>query len=113
VPGWLNEGLAQWVEASFLDDRGARVRRAREKLVGAELFTLTELAGSLASWRDEERIARAYAQSLAFVAYLEHHYGERLVIELVEGYSADRDAATTFLERTGVGLDAVLDDFAD
>ncbi|MDP6540471.1 MAG: hypothetical protein QF903_05785 [Planctomycetota bacterium] len=113
VPGWLNEGLAQWVEAAFLDDRGSRVRRAREKLAGTELFTLDELAGSLATWRDEEAIARAYAQSLAFVAYLEHHYGERLVIELVEGYAADRDAATTFLERTGIPLDAVLTDFAD
>ena len=113
VPGWLNEGLAQWVEAPFLDDRGARVRRARAKLKGASLFSLEELAGSLATWRDEERIARAYAQSVAFVAYLEHHFGERLVIELIEGYGVDRDGAQTFHERTGVTLEGVLADFAE
>lgn len=82
VPGWLNEGLAQWLE----DERPAeRVRRAHERLAGSELFPIERLQGSLAAWPDAGQIALAYAQSLALVAHVAEHYGEDVLRAMVRG----------------------------
>src|SRR6187402_2568619 len=81
VPGWLNEGLAQWLEP----ERARDLEQARAALAGSDPIPLEELQGSLARWQDEARIARAYAQSLAFVDYLARQYGERIPVALVAG----------------------------
>ena len=110
VPGWLNEGLAQRLEWPFLPDRQASATRALDRLAGHELFTLDRLQGSLASWKDKTEIQRAYAQSLAFTAHLEHHYGERVLYEMVAGCKEGKTCEETFRLRTGVELSVVLGD---
>lgn len=110
VPAWLNEGLAQWLEHESPSERGAAVSRARALLAGTELFPLEALKGTLASWQDPEEIARGYAQSLALISFIEHWYGERVLIELVEGCGAGKSCEETFEARIGVGLPGVLSD---
>jgi len=110
VPAWLNEGLAQWHERLHLDERAAGVKRARERLAGKELFTLEELRGSLAGWSEREKIELGYAEALALVAYLERWYGERVLYEMVAGCGEGHTCEETFLGRTGVELEAVVED---
>ena len=112
VPGWLNEGLAQLEEPPFRNERLPLERRAKERLRGRTLFALDELTGSLASWSDREKIQTAYAQSLAFVAYLQRQHGERVVIEMIEGCGRGISPAATFRTRIGVELDVMLEDLA-
>ncbi len=109
VPGWLNEGLAQ-----LLEEEPPRVEKrvelARRRLRGAELFSLERLQDSLATWSDSEEIARAYAQSLAFVDFLEKNFGAGELRKLLEGCKAGEDVDATFRERNGHGLDVYLGD---
>ena len=108
VPGWLNEGLAQWLEL----DRGEALGVARSELAGVEPFPLSELEGSLASWKDERAISYAYAQSLLFCDHLARQYGERLVFQMVEGCAEGASPARTFREATRVELDVAAGDLA-
>lgn len=112
VPGWLNEGLAQWLEQVSPAERDRRVAEARRALAPDTLFDLDRLAGSFVRWTDLGALRRAYAQSLAVVAHVAGHYGERLVFELVEGCAAGRSCAATFQARTGVAFATVLEDLA-
>ena len=109
VPGWLNEGFAQWFEL----DREARLRRARERIGEGELFTLDELSGSLARLGDAEDIARAYAQSLLLVDHLDRFYGERLLGSLIEACGEGATPEERFRERRGFALSTVVSDLAD
>jgi hypothetical protein len=109
VPGWLNEGLAQWLE----DGRERALEAARTDLAGTELFPLERLQGSLASWDDERAISLAYAQSLLLTDHITRHYGERLVFEMVEGCATGQTPAATFEEKTRVVLSVVLSDLSD
>lgn len=110
VPGWLNEGLAQWLEESFDTDRAQRVRRARRSLVGQAPFALVRLEDSLAGWSDPAQIALAYSQSLALVDHVQRWYGERLLYEMVAGCAEGRSPAATFRSRTHVDLEEVQRD---
>jgi len=112
VPAWLNEGLAQWMEESSSSARQAAVDRARATLSGAELFTLDELAGNLATWEDAAAIERAYAQALAFVAYAERQYGATVLFAMVTGCREGTSAEDSFRARIGIPLSAVLEDLA-
>jgi tetratricopeptide (TPR) repeat protein len=109
VPGWLNEGLAQWLE----DGRERGLEAARAELAGHELFSLERLQGSLASWDDADAISLAYAQSLLLTDHIAHHYGDRLVFQMVEGCLAGTSPADTFRERAQVDIEVVLGDLAD
>jgi len=112
VPGWLNEGLAQWHEEVFLDRRAADVQRARKRLQGEELFPLERLHGSLATWTDEEDIARGYAQALALTNFIARWYGEGTLYEMAEGVGKGKTCEEVFKLRIGVDLDAVVADLA-
>jgi len=112
VPGWLNEGLAQYLDASIHlnPHRTESVRRARESLRGKELFPLDELAGSLASWTDTEAIALAYAESLAVVDFIAREYGVEALRQMIEGCASDEGVEAAFLRWTGgVPLGEVLE----
>lgn len=109
VPGWLNEGLAQWLE----EQRDEAVLRARRDLAGRELFPLERLQGSLASWSNEAEIALAYSQSLLLCWHIARQYGERVLFQMVEGCKAERTPAQTFEQLTRVALDLALADLAD
>ncbi len=109
VPGWLNEGLAQWLET----DPGlaaANARLAAAVGAGLELYPLETLQGSLAAWDDADEIALAYAQSLAIVSYVARQWGEGVLLALVRAPAQGRSVAEVFEERTGVPLSFVLED---
>jgi hypothetical protein len=108
VPGWLNEGLAQWLE----DERQRLLSASRQALAGAELFPLERLQGSLASWSDAGEIARAYAQSLLLVDHIAREYGERVLFELVLGCRKGEVPAATFERLAGIELETALADLA-
>jgi hypothetical protein len=114
VPGWLNEGLAQWLEWSGREEsnRGAALEEARGRLDHGAVFDLARLGGSLASWTDREEIRRAYAQSLAFVAQLLESFGREDVILVLRGCAAGKDVAVVFQERSGLALETVFADWA-
>ncbi len=112
VPGWLNEGLAQWLEAQP-GTRALEVQTARGKLTAATLFSLAELKGSFAGWSDEAKITRAYAQSLAFVDFLVTWYGEHVLFELVRGCGEGESPAQSFAAKTARELDATLVEFRE
>jgi tetratricopeptide (TPR) repeat protein len=103
VPGWLNEGLAQLHEEDSPDLAGARTA-----LAGAELFPLEDLQESLATWNDPDAIARAYAQSLAFVAFLREHVGDGGLAALLTGCREGKKPA----EIAGVPLETYLSDLS-
>jgi tetratricopeptide (TPR) repeat protein len=109
VPAWINEGLAQWLEDR---NRVQRVELARERLAGKPLFALSDLQRSFTTLGDEEQIATAYAQSLAFLASLEQWYGDQVLFEMLRGCGTGRTCEETFLERTAQDLDIIAADFA-
>lgn len=108
VPGWLNEGLAQ-----LLDATDPPVENARRTLQGHTLFTLDELAGSLASWSDRDAILRAYAQSLLLVHRIATDYGEQALLVMVAGCTDDTAVGDSFEAWTQVPLDFVVERLAD
>jgi len=112
VPGWLNEGLAQYLEAPFSSGRTQDIERSKRKLHGQTLFNLEKLGGSLATWDDTEAIKLAYAQSLVFVDYLDRMYGQQILFDMVAGCKGGVMPVATFKTRIGIDLAVVLEDFA-
>jgi hypothetical protein len=81
VPGWFNEGLAQWLSG----EREGALLRASTLFEGAAaqpFFTEQELSGSFSSWTDTDKVKRAYTQSVVLVNALADRYGERLLASL-------------------------------
>jgi len=113
VPAWLDEGLAQLLEADAPPGREARLAAARARLASGELFPLERLREGIARWTDPDRIRRAYDQSLCFVAWLEREYGERVAYEMVTGCGAGKPPRETFPMRTGIALDVALETLRD
>ncbi len=99
VPGWLNEGLAQYLEGPERP-----LEAARRRLAGHELFPLERLEGNLAGWSDPEAIARAYAQSLLLVDLIAGQYGEEALRRMVAGCEEERTPAESFEAWTSVPL---------
>ncbi len=89
VPGWLNEGLAQ-----FLEDGRPKIEEARERFGEGPLFPLERLEGSLAGWEDPLEISRAYAQSLLIVERVARDWGDealrRMVLSCGDGILPER-----------------------
>ncbi len=109
APGWLNEGLAQFLEPEYLDERSGRWRRACERLAGTDPFPLEQLEGSLSGWQDAKAVTRAYDQSLAFTGWIERHWGDRTLVRLVREAAS---VADSFQAHTGVPLSGVFADFS-
>lgn len=104
VPGWLNEGLAQYLDTScdWTDDfRRESVQLAREALRGETLFSLEELAGSLARWTDRAAITKAYAESLVVVDYIAHQWGEDALRAMLAGAKQGEGADAAFQRWSG------------
>ena len=112
VPGWLNEGLAQWLDYSSFPNsrRSEQVKNARARLAGSELFSFTQLTGSLSTWQDRDAIARAYAESLSIVAFIDRYYGRDALIHMVARAREEGGIESAFRDRTGVDLSTILID---
>ena len=110
VPGWLNEGLAQWLERGRQGPAAADLERARKAMGTARPFPLDQLRGSLATWEDPKAIERAYAQSLLLVAHIESHFGALLLQEMIEGGPQGVSPRAVFKARVGLELDSLLED---
>jgi tetratricopeptide (TPR) repeat protein len=108
VPGWLNEGLAQWLEFPFVVDRGRAVEAARVRLRGAKLVPLGELQSSLGENRTDAEVALAYTEALALCGWIESSFGERLLFDMVTASKTDEGWRGVFRSRTGTDIDAVL-----
>jgi len=92
VPGWLNEGLAQWLQRAPAAD----LRRARGALRGQAWIELSSLRGSLTGLPDTATVTRAYAQSLALCAYLEQQHGRAVLLAMVAGCKRGESVDATF-----------------
>lgn len=112
VPGWLNEGLAQRLESDSMSTAQTMLEVTRRALHGTTMIPLDKMSGSLSEQKDDEKIAQAYRQSLAFVGWIESTYGDRVPYEMVAGHKKGGVAAA-FQKRTGVKLDDAFADFAD
>jgi hypothetical protein len=110
VVGWLNEGLAEWLEEPAGAARGAAVERSRRLAAEAGLRSLDELGGSLATLGSVEEIRGAYSQSLALIAWIEHWYGERVLFAMVAGCRSGVAVGESFEAQTRVSLSQVLKD---
>ena len=107
VPGWLNEGLCQWLEG----DRVELIRGAKLALENHKLFDLAELTGSLIKWNDAAEVGRAYAQAFLFLESLVQTYGIAAVLEMATGCKAGIDPAVSFERVTLISLSVAFDDF--
>ena len=90
----------------------ARLVNARDN-GGKALFKLTEIQGSLVTWKDITEITRAYDQALAFIDFLAVQYGARLLFDMVadcKEHGVD-GAGLAFKRALLVDLDVVLGDF--
>jgi tetratricopeptide (TPR) repeat protein len=96
TPVWLHEGLAQMAEG----DSGARASR---RFARGEPPKDAELDRSILSERDQTRVSRFYALSLAFTHYLQQLQGDRgiqgLLDELKRGRSLDGACQIVFGEK--------------
>jgi hypothetical protein len=109
VPGWLNEGLAQWLQ----ERRDLDLRDSREKLRGRELIPIERLQSSLAKLGGDEDIARAYAQALLACDHIARTYGEATLFRMVSGCKSGVGVAKTFRDWTGIELELVMSDLAE
>jgi len=112
VPGWLNEGLAQWLEPPFVVDRGRAVDAARQRLRGQKLFSLAELQGSLGENRPEGDVSLAYTQALALCGWITASFGERLLFEMVSASKGGTGWREVFRRSTGIEVDSALTELA-
>ena len=115
MPGWFNEGLAQLLEEGaprrlVPRAKDASVSVARAQLVDRELFPLSRLQDSLATWKDTGEITRAYAQSLVLTQHLWENFGTADILDMLRGCKEGRDVGATFEARNGFSLDVVLED---
>jgi hypothetical protein len=100
VPGWLNEGLAQWQEGDLAD----QLEAARQTL-GQPPLQLAELRGNLGQIGEPQRIAQAYAQALLFTDFLIKRYGEWTLARLLSGIGTGQSDAAAFAEAAGLPLE--------
>lgn len=106
VPGWLNEGLAQWLEVRDLVVRAREIEEARAKLAGKTLIELDKLESSLSEIQGDEAVAQAYAQALALCGWIERNFGERLLFDMVAASKTKGGAREVFLRKTGLEVEA-------
>jgi hypothetical protein len=112
VPGWLNEGLAQWLESRDHLDRARDIGTARGKLAGKSLIPLEKLQGSLSEIPGEDAVALAYSQALALCGFIDRNFGERLLFDMVSASKTSAGWREVYRLRTGLDIDEALAEIA-
>lgn len=87
LPGWLNEGLAEWFEARALGKRGlhgGEWQVLQQAARSRALFSYASLSAPGFGYLDQERAGIAYLQSYAMIDYLVRTYGEDKLQRLVD-----------------------------
>ena len=99
VPGWFNEGVAEWFEARAVGKRGLSAgERAALQHAAREgrLSGLFELSPPSFAVLGAEAAGLAYLQSYAMIDYLARQRGERRLRDLVGGTIRERTLGSTF-----------------
>jgi hypothetical protein len=94
LPGWVNEGAAEWFEARVSGQRSLSVgqRAALAGLArGGELHSLDSLAAPSFAAMSSRAAQVAYLESYALIEYLARHHGERSVAEFLAELIASRN----------------------
>ncbi|MCP5024295.1 MAG: hypothetical protein GY930_21315 [bacterium] len=113
VPGWLNEGLAQYLSPEGDGQRALEVQSALRRLKGKAPLPWTKLAGTLASLTDAATIRIAYDQSMGLTHWIAFHYGERTLVSMVTGCKQGKPPGTSFQDQIHIPLSAASQDFVD
>jgi tetratricopeptide (TPR) repeat protein len=103
APGWLHEGLAQWLEGRRLTRR-----EFRQIFAGQKVLALVELDGLFGRQLDRVHARRHYAEMLGLVEYLAAERGEGAVACLVRGLAEQRPAEEILRRETGFSSDALV-----
>jgi hypothetical protein len=103
VPGWVNEGLAEWFEALAVGRRGltgGQLARLAEASRAGNVPTLRELESPSFVGMDPARAGLAYLKSYATIEHLERRHGarslRRFVDELLRTRSVNRALGRAF-----------------
>ncbi|MCH2170330.1 hypothetical protein MK489_06080 [Myxococcota bacterium] len=89
IPAWLNEGLAEWLEARTLGKRRLSPwehGRLASALKAGRMPPLQQLSGASFAQLSGQHARLAYLESYAFVEFLVRRYGERDLKEFVRVY---------------------------
>jgi len=105
LPGWFNEGIAEWFEASAGGGSGLTRWESHALAAAAgqgQLFSLAQLSGRSFAQMGPGAARLAYAQSHGFIHFLVRTYGARRLKEWVSSTlrGGDLDRATRRVYRS-------------
>jgi hypothetical protein len=99
APGWLHEGLAQWIE-------GRRLSPAEFREIfsgGRKPIPLHEMEGSLGRKAERPAARALYGEALGLVEYIIQFRGEGALLCLLEGIARGASTEDALREQTGWG----------
>ncbi len=108
LPGWLNEGVAEWFEARSVGKRRlspGEFRYLENRAATGKLFSLGQLSGHSFGHLRPEAAQLAYLQSYAFIEYLTRRHGDRSLRELCQALIRKRNLARAFALTYRTGLE--------
>lgn len=93
-PVWLNEGLAQTLEGTGMNEKqAARLKKYAEQ---KKIFDIKSLEGSFMGIQPYELVALAYSESLSFTGYLIEKYGQSQLIEALSEIGQGKSTSQIF-----------------
>lgn len=113
VPGWLNEGLAQYLSPVNVGLRNVAVQSALKRMKGKETLAFGTLEGTLAGLPDADTIRMAYDQGLGLTHWIAFHYGERTLVPMVTGCKQGHKPSASFQQQIHLALSDATRDFLD
>ncbi len=113
LPGWFQEGMAQFLGERYLEGEDPRLRvYLRTRLDEGYGLDLTGLGISFVDLPDEGRTA-AYASSYLFMEYLVQKYGENLIPIIIGELEGGQGLIPALRELTGRDLTTLQVEFVE
>ncbi len=113
LPGWFQEGMAQFLGERYLEGEDPRLRvYLRTRLDEGYGLDLTGLGISFVDLPDEGRTA-AYASSYLFMEYLVQKYGENLIPIIIGELEGGLGLVPALRELTGRDLNTLQVEFVE